>query len=256
VTQELRDGQQISEELLRPRSQEVAPVEIRTDRKYPLISDPKHRQATEDFGVLRTRLLNARARMGITSVLMASAQAQEGKSLISINLALSLAELRNERILLVDGDLRISGISRLLGLQGNLGLADFLHGREPFDACVRATTFPSLWIAPAGNLTEDSLPSILEGARWPGFLDKAKREFGLIIVDSVPVSAPIADFELLMAGCDAALLVVQLRKTTREALDVTSRRLNGKLLGLVVNNTEPRNDVEHYRNARGKKNKD
>jgi len=253
VTHELGDDEQVSGDLLRlPRAQDL--VEIRTDPRYPLIIDPNHKDASEHFGVLRSRLLNARAKSGISSVVVASSQPQEGKSLICMNLALSLAQLGKERILLVDGDLRMGGITALLGLQQSLGLADFLQERELFDVCVRTTTVPCLSVAPTGTVSEESLPSILEGSRWVEFLNRAKREFGLVIIDSVPVSAPIADFELLLAGCDAALLVVQLRKTTREALDVTTQRLNGKLLGLVVNNTEPRNDVEHYYYARGKKN--
>lgn len=227
-------------------------VELRAHPQYPLITDSEHNDVAESFSILRTRLLNARAKSGFCSVLVTSAQKQEGKSLTCLNLAISLASLARDRVLLVDGDLRMQGITRLLSLQTKLGLSEFLQGRASFDACLRSTSLPHLSIAAAGDAKEERLPTILEGPRWLEFIEQAKREFGLIIVDSVPVSAPIADFELLLASCDAALLVVQLRKTKREALELVSGRMNGKLLGLVVNNSDPPLDFEHYPYSRGK----
>jgi len=227
-------------------------VELSAHAQYPLIIDSEHKDVAESFSILRTRLLNARAKSGFCSVLVTSAQKQEGKSLICMNLAVSLASLARDRVLLVDGDLRMQGITRLLSLQGKLGLSEFLQGCASFDACLRSTSLRHLSIVAAGGAKEESLPTILDGPRWLEFIEQAKREFGLIIVDSVPVSAPIADFELLLASCDAALLVVQLRKTKWEALELVSSRMNGKLLGLVVNNSDPPLDFEHYPYSRGK----
>lgn len=227
-------------------------VDLRAHPKYPLIIDPAHKDAAESFSILRTRLLNARAKSGLCSILVTSAQKQEGKSLICTNLAISLASLARDRILLIDGDLRMQGITQLLSLQGKTGLSEFLQGSASFDACIKATSLPHLSVTAAGDAKEEQLPTILEGPRWLEFIEQAKREFGLIIVDSVPVSAPIADFELLLASCDAALLVVQLRKTKWEALELVTSRMNGKLLGLVVNNTDPPLDFEHYPYSRGK----
>jgi capsular exopolysaccharide synthesis family protein len=199
--------------------------------------------------------MGARTQSNIRTVVIASPQKQDGKSLTSANLAISLAQLRRERILLIDGDLRLNGITRLLGLQGRTGVADFLQQRANFESCIKATTLPHLYVAPAGNVSEESLPAILEGAGWPEFLNRGKSEFGFIIVDSVPISAPIADFELLLAACDALLLVVHVRKTTREALDFTAQQVNGKLLGVVVNNFEPRADSDYRSYYSGKKSK-
>jgi capsular exopolysaccharide synthesis family protein len=221
-------------------------VVLRTDPVYPLLIDPTQKEAAEHFGVLRTRLLNARAKSGTRSVLISSPQKQEGKSFTCLNLAISLAQLEKGRVLLIDGDLRIRGISGLLGLRGSTGLADFLQGRTSFESCIRATTLPHLFVVPAGNVAEESLPALLEGSRWPEFVRKAEQEFGMVIVDSVPASAPIADFELLLAACDAALLIVHLRKTTREALDITVQQLNDKLLGVIVNNAGPRVSSDYY----------
>ena len=88
-------------------------VELSAHAQYPLIIDSEHKDVAESFSILRTRLLNARAKSGFCSVLVTSAQKQEGKSLICVNLAISLASLGKDRVLLVDGDLPVmQGITR------------------------------------------------------------------------------------------------------------------------------------------------
>src|SRR5262249_16904768 len=134
-------------------------------------------------------------------------QEKDGKSFTCLNLAISLAQLRQMRILLVDGDLRRGGITQILGLDLSIGLADFLQEWSPFEKCVRDTSLSHLSVVSGGRVARESVPAILEGSLWPEFMQKAKQAFDLIIVDSVPVSAPIADFELLINACDAALLV-------------------------------------------------
>jgi capsular exopolysaccharide synthesis family protein len=256
VIRELRDDDRISARdragLGRRSWQDGEPVELLVNSKYPLLVDADHKDAAEQFGILRTRLLNARAKSGLCSVLVTSAQKQEGKSLVCMNLAISLAQLGRDRILVVDGDLRMKGITSLLGLYQSAGLGDFLQDRAPFDACIRQTTLPHLYISGAGDIAEESVPSALEGPRWVEFLDLAKRDFGLVVVDSVPVTAPIADFELLLGGCDSALLVVQLRKAKWDALEIASARMNGRLLGVAINNSEPSAGYEDYSYSRGK----
>jgi len=213
-------------------------VELRSRPGCPLLVDPGQSVTAEQFGIIRTRLLNARSKTGIRSLLVTSPEKRDGKTFTSLNLAISLAQLQNERILLIDGDLRLKGITRNLELGQKVGFADYLQRFAPFQACIHATSLSHLCIVPAGNVMGTSLPAILEGQPLPNFLNTAGQEFDLIIVDSVPVLAPIADFELLLAACDGALLVVHLRKTARGAVDVTSQRLGNKLLGVVINNAE------------------
>jgi capsular exopolysaccharide synthesis family protein len=230
-------------------------VVLRSTAACPMIVDAREGAASEYFGVLRARLLNARNKSDIRSVVITSPQEQDGKTFNSINLAISLGQLQQLRILLVDGDLRRSSITQILALQRETGLADFLQDLVPFEECVKATTLPHLYVVPGGNISAELLPAILEGMRWPKFIQKAKEEFDLIIVDSVPVSAPIADFELLLNACDSALLVVQVHKTAREALDITSTRMEGKLLGLIVNNKQLPMRLDYYSPSNGTKKK-
>jgi len=231
-------------------------VRLEENPVYPVLVGPDQKQAGEHFAVLRARLLEARARSGVSTILLSSPQQQEGKSFTCLNLAISLAQLRTERVLLVDADLRVRGMSNALGLDRGTGLCDYLRERASFEGCVRPTTLPYLHFVSSGDIADQDLPAALEGCRWPMFLRRAKEEFSLVIVDSVPMSAPIVDFELLLHACDAVLLVVFLHKTTREALDIASQKSQGKLLGVVVNNTQCEVSSNYYSYYMRKKSKE
>ncbi len=221
-------------------------VHFKSDPTYPLALDHSSIAAAEYFGVMRARLVNAHTKAGIRSVLITSPEKEEGKSLVCANLAISFGRLGRYRVLLVDGDMRVRGVSRLMGMDDAPGLAEYLEGKLSFEDSIHTTDFPAVCVVSAGNPPEENLPTLLEGPRWSEYLERAKQHFDLIIVDSVPVSAPLADFELMSAACDGVLLVVHLRKTTREALTITTQRMNRKLLGLVLNNTEQQQRFDYY----------
>jgi capsular exopolysaccharide synthesis family protein len=227
-------------------------VVFHADPVYPLVIDPALMAVAEHFGVVRTRVLNAHTKSGVNSVIVTSPQKEEGKSLVCTNLAISLGQLAQHRVLLVDGDLRVKGVTRLLGMEHGIGVGDYLQEQATFEACIHSTNFRCVSVAPVGHVFEESLPAILEGPRWAKFVEEAKQQFDLVIVDSVPVSVPIADFELLSAPCDGALLIIHLHKTTRGALALTAKQLGSKLIGVIINNAQPRVgfDYSYYNRKR------
>lgn len=214
-------------------------------REWSALKDDK--RAVEHFGILRSRILNARCKQGICTILISSSLRGEGKSFTAANLAASVAELKNDRVLLIDGDLRMRAITKLTGLQEAPGLAGYLEHRSTFEDCIRSTTLPGLSIAPAGVSVSAPVATLLEGVGLPEFIRRAKQGFDLILVDSVPASAPLADFELLLSACDAVLLVTRLNSTTRSALQISTQKVGSKLLGVVVNNANPRSSSEYYK---------
>jgi capsular exopolysaccharide synthesis family protein len=223
-----------------------SPARILADPDFPMVLDHKHLMATESFSILRSRLLVVHNRLGTRSVLITSGESGDGKTLIATNLALSLGQLGSKRILLVDGDLRAGFATKVLKMKQMPGVGDYLQGRRSFDSVVHPTEFPSLSIAPTGLVPNTSLPQILEGPKWPEFLERAKEKFDLIIVDSLPLSAPVADLELLTAPCDAFLFVVYMRQTNRQSLQRASSRLDPKkFLGVVINNADEIYDYDY-----------
>jgi len=225
------------------------------DADFPLMLPRQHNGhhnnlvVSESFSILRSRLLKVHNKLGIKSVVITSAESGDGKTVVAVNLAMSLAQLGSKRILLIDGDLRAGDTTRILNLKYQPGIADFLQGNKGFEAVIHVVGSPSLSIAPTGFVPNRVLPEILEGPCWSEFLEQAKEKFDLIIVDCLPASAPVADVELVTAPCDAILLVVYMRHTRREALKRATARMDSKkFLGIILNNSDEiyKHDYSYY----------
>lgn len=213
---------------------------------FPLVLDESQAVAAESFSILRSRLLNVHSRLGIRSVLFTSAETGDGKTLISTNLSLSLGQLGAKRVLLVDGDLRLASASRVFNLKQALGIGDYLHGSATFDQVICKTQISALSVAPAGVAPKKAIPELLQGPRWSEFLDQAKQRFDLIVVDALPISAPVVDLELLAEPCDAVLLVVRMRRTNRQTLKRSTSRIDAKkFLGVIINNADEIYDYDY-----------
>jgi capsular exopolysaccharide synthesis family protein len=220
-----------------------------TDLTFPMRDDLRNPVISESFSILRSRLLGVRRKLGLRSVILTSAEVGDGKTLVATNLAISFGQLSITRVLFVDGDLRTGEATRILKVRHLPGLVDFLQQTKPFEAVVHPTEFASLSVVPTGLVPKTPLPSMLEGPRWSEFLGQARQNFDLIVVDSLPASAPVADLELLAEPCEAILIVVRIRHTHREALKRVAARLDQrKFLGVVINNSNEvyRYDYDYY----------
>ncbi len=200
--------------------------------------------ALEAYRSFRARLLRLQAKRHFQTVAVSSAAPNEGKTLTTANLALCCAQLPQFPVLIVDGDLRTRGISKLLGHDGAPGLAELLSGTVACEKAVLATDIPNLHVLPAGDAIK-SPPELFSGALWKEFIVWCKQDFKLVLVDCPPV-LPLADFDLISAACEALLLVVRERVTDREALQkVLAHVETTKLIGVSLNSVD-RNDHKPY----------
>ena len=230
-------------------------IRIAPDQESPLIINTNDPIASEAFGILRSRLLKA-CEQSKKTVLVTSAEQGEGKTVVAINLALSLAQLGQKRILLVDSDLRVCGVTGFLGASDRYGLGDFLRSERPIEAVIHPTNYNNLSVVPAGQTPTKLLPEILEGGRWVEFIDAVKEQFDLIVIDSLPITAPVVDLELLMAPCDAVLVTVQIGKTRRSNLNRIAQLTDKhKLLGIIVNNADQLKDGSYSSSYYGRSKK-
>jgi protein-tyrosine kinase len=190
--------------------------------------------ATESYRTLRTRLLRMQVNQGLHSIVVSSALSGEGKTLTSMNLALVCAQLKDQRVLLIDGDLRSHGLTKLMGELPAPGLSDVLAGEEPFESAIFATDQPNLYVLGAGS--NDAPPAeLFAGSRWKELLGWAAETFKTVLVDSPPILT-LADFDLISAPCDGVLVVVRALRTRRELLKKASTQVDPKkFLGLVFN---------------------
>jgi capsular exopolysaccharide synthesis family protein len=203
--------------------------------------------AVEAYGSLRTRVLKLQASKGIRSVMLTSSVPSEGKTLTSLNLAVSCAKLHNLRVLLVDGDLRSRGLTRLLKIPDGPGLSDFLGGKIAPHEPVLPTEHENLFVLGAGSL--NGQPSeLFASPRWSEYMAWAGQSYGIVIVDAPPIHL-VSDAELISAGCDGVLVVVRALSTPREISQKCVSRLDKrKLMGIVFNGLpgNPETDYGYY----------
>ena len=208
--------------------------------------------AFESYRALRTKLTRFQTAQGIRSVAVSSAVSSEGKTVSALNMAISLAQLETQRVLLIDGDLRTAGLSGLMGIVDKPGLAEVLGGQATFRDVVLSTNIPRLFAVSAGELLTPA-SDLFAGSKWKEFVGSCNETFDLVIVDCPPILG-LADFDLISAVCDGVLIVVRARKTKRDTLTEIGQHLQGKkVLGILLNGQEQRRkNYGYYYYSRGK----
>lgn len=166
----------------------------------------------------------------------------EGKTTLALGLALSLSRM-NQRVLLIDADLRQSGIQAQLGFEVESGLSTLLAGNQGFNRPYRldfATTYVD--ILPAGPSLVDPI-TLLSSPRFQALLTKCKGHYDMILVDTPPLLG-MADALKVGASCDSTILVTRLDRITQPELTETMSLLTSlQVLGIVANgvrSTPPR----------------
>lgn len=190
--------------------------------------------AAEQYRSLRTRIKRAEAGRSVRSILITSPNKGDGKSLTAANLALTMAQEFNQRVLLVDADLRRPSVNHLFGHANGAGLSDVLMGAADLEAALVALPEHHLTLLPAG--APPAQPAELLGsAAMRRILDALRTRFDRILIDMPPV-APLADVNTVAPMADGVLMIVRAGITPRPAIE---RALSGldmhKVLGLVLN---------------------
>jgi capsular exopolysaccharide synthesis family protein len=195
-------------------------------------------RAAEMFRMVRTRVLRAQTTQRFRSIVITSASASEGKTLTAANLALCCVQVANVRVLLVDADLRTSGLSRLLHLPQGAGLGEVLAGKATYDQAILTTDVPRLHIVGSGQCPLPP-PEQLASPKFREFITWASGRYELVLVDSPPVLA-VADYELIAAACEKIITVVLARRTKRNLLERALKLIDAeKRLGTIFNASDP-----------------
>lgn len=190
--------------------------------------------AAEKFRFLGVRLRQLQQVRSLKKVLITSTIPQEGKSMVAANLACTLARRTDQKILLVDGDLRRPSVARLFGLGKTPGLSEWLQGeRSPMTSIYRLEE-AGLWVLPAGNSPRNPLEAMQSG-RLAALMDQLTSWFDWVIIDSPPV-LPLADTSVWMRMSDGVLLVARQGASEREHLKRGIEAIDtSKLLGAILN---------------------
>jgi protein-tyrosine kinase len=218
-----------------------------------VLSGPGHEDPViaDKYRLLRTQLLKRMLANGWTKLGITSAGPKAGKTLTSINLALSIARGGNQPVVLIDADLRKSSTAEDLGIDGTLGLIDYLTTDVSLDAvAVTPTELPNLTIIPGRRLElSESTPEVLRSSKMTDLLNRfdSGAEPAILVVDLPPVV--VGDDVITVAThLHGVLLVIEEGGTDVGELKKAAELLaDFNLLGSVLNkSTESNKEVEGY----------
>ena len=205
--------------------------EIKVSPDLVMLADPRSVQA-EKFRRLKTTLVH---RYGDEAqvIVVTSGIPGEGKSTVSLNLAVAFASDSGTRTLLIDGDLRRPTLGNRLNPEPRLGLSEVLAGQADLVHAVVHLSNSPLHVLPAGARPADP-HQLLSSLEAKNLMVSLRERYDRVIVDTPPI-IPFTDADALGASSDGILLVVQAGTTPRAAFAqeiaaVTSTRILGTVL--------------------------
>ena len=203
----------------------------------------------EKFRLLAIRIRQLQEKRELKKVMITSATVQEGKTLVSANLAFTLALREKQRVLLVEGDLRQPRLSSMLATGKLEGLSEWTQRGGSIASVVYQLGESSVWFLPAGEAGSRPL-EILHSNRLPEAIAQLCLWFDFIIIDTPP-TVSLTDATVWERLADGTIVVVKEGKTSKKILEKTVETLNrGKLLGTVLNYaTLHKHKYYQYQNA-------
>jgi protein-tyrosine kinase len=191
----------------------------------------------EQYRRLAAILHHAQRDHGARSVMVTSAVEAEGKTLTATNLALTLSQSYERRVLLIDADLRRPSIHKMFQLENRVGLSNSLKQPDSDHRPVQHV-LPRLWILPAGRPDPDPMGGLVSGTMKQLLID-ATAQFDWVVVDTPPV-ALLPDANLLANMIDTALLVVSANTTPYPLVQRSIDAIGAsRILGVVFNRADP-----------------
>ncbi|MCE9591166.1 MAG: CpsD/CapB family tyrosine-protein kinase [Planctomycetes bacterium] len=192
---------------------------------------------TEQYRAIRTQILaRARNRRLQTHVITSSAP-EEGKSVTSVNLGVTFSELRSQKTLLIEADLRKPSFQNLFRRNPTPGLTNYLRGEvDSIDKILHPSVYPNLQIIPAGDRDVTGSTELLSSPRMAALIERLKDRYEHIFIDTPPV-VTVTDACILGALCDETLLVVRLGKTPAGMVERAKRLLrfaNCDVAGVIL----------------------
>jgi protein-tyrosine kinase len=190
--------------------------------------------AAEQYRSLRTRIKSAENGRPLRTIVITSPNKGDGKSLTAANLALTMAQEFQQRVVLVDGDLRRPSVHRLFGFPATFGLSNVLTEGAAVEDALIAVPDHGLTVLPAGPIPLHPA-ELLGSAAMRRVVETLRSSFDRVLID-MPPAAPLADVAIASALADGILMIVRAGVTKKPAIE---RALSGldqaKVLGLVLN---------------------
>ncbi len=229
---------------------------------------PKSMMA-ESFRALRTNIHFKDTDKKIRSLAITSTSPQEGKTLIALNLAITMAQ-SGLKTLLVGSDLRKPMLARVFGVASSPGLSDILLGNYEWRETVRGVTdilmgeisideimitpgFDNFYFIPGGAVPPNPA-DLIESQRISQFIEEAKDEYDMVLFDTAPLLSAV-DPAILATKVDGVLLVYRIGTVPKGLLKRAITQLTqvkANVIGVILNGMRPEvspdfEDYKHYK---------
>ena len=207
----------------------------------PLIGNGVPNIFAESFRSIRTNVLFSSTDQGGRLVVITSSQPGEGKTVVSTNVAVALAQA-GHRVLLVDADMRKPRVHEVFRAVVTPGLSNLLVGNATASEAIHESSTAGLWIMPAGNHPPNPA-ELLGSKRFKDFAAFLMQYFDWVIIDTPPVMA-VTDASLVANLAHGVVFVVGSEMTSRRVAQRAVEQLEmgqARFLGAVLN----RVDLEH-----------
>lgn len=198
----------------------------------------------ESYKSIRANIMFSVMKKGCKKIIVTSSAPNEGKTTTTVNLAVTISQA-DQKVLLIDGDLRKPKIHHYFAVANSPGLTNHLSnvisgkGSTDLFGVIRPTEYDNLSILCAGSIPPN--PAELLGSEiMAEFLEEISRDFDYIIIDTPPINV-VSDALPLIRESDGVVLVVRSNKSTHPELQKTLSALefiDAKILGFVVNFTD------------------
>jgi capsular exopolysaccharide synthesis family protein len=217
-----------------------------TNGTSPLIvlRDPRS-PAAEAYRTLRTNIQFSSLDRPLHTLLATSTVPDEGKSTTLANLAITMAQAE-QRVILVDCDLRRPTLHTLFDLPNDVGLTSMILSQEDAPP-LQATTVPGLSLLASGPLPPRPA-DILGSRRMEAVIARLRAEADIVLFDTPPVIA-VTDAAVLASRVDGTLLILQAGKTTRERARQARQileKVKANIVGVVLNNAQVEREYGYY----------
>jgi tyrosine-protein kinase len=191
--------------------------------------------AVAQYNRLAITLISGAARRPLKRILIASAHHGEGRTCVALNLAVALANTK-QRVLIIDADLQRPSVSRLLGIDSEVGLVETIaNDLHPEEAVARLSPV-NIHVLPTRGRVENSA-ELLASPVFARLIRAFESKYDFILFDSAPLLAS-ADANLLLMHTDATLLVARPSTTSAKEMGRAISSLKQEdLFGVVLNRT-------------------
>ena len=192
-------------------------------------------QVSEAYRAVRTGLFFSNRGGELRVIQVTSPVPGDGKSTLSSNLAVTMAQ-SGRKVLLIDADFRRPRIAKIFGIDAQIGMAAVVAEKAELDQAIYASPVANLSIMPGG--ARPSNPAeLLSSRRFKHLVDLLREKFDMIIIDTPPLLA-VSDPGAVAAIVDGVVLTMRLRRNVKPLATRATKILesvDARLLGVVIN---------------------